>query len=43
VITDYDHYADFMAEHRLHALVDRDGRRFKLTGVITTFAADFPG
>jgi coenzyme Q-binding protein COQ10 len=42
VITDYDHFADFMPNiASLHSSVEADGR-IKLSGVVTTFAADFP-
>ncbi|MEZ0228516.1 MAG: SRPBCC family protein [Planctomycetota bacterium] len=41
-ITDYDHFADFMPNvASLHSSVEADGR-FKLSGIVTTFAADFP-
>ncbi len=41
-ITDYDHFADFMPNiATLHSSVEADGR-IKLSGIVTTFAADFP-
>lgn len=42
VITDYDHFADFMPNvASLHSSTETDGR-IKLSGIVSTFAADFP-
>ena len=41
-ITDYDHFAEFMPNvASLHSAIDPDGR-IRLTGIISTIAADFP-